>query len=191
MKRLKIPAVLRTILAMAAASLIAVEQSVPARCDPNVLRAVMNGDLRSLDPLWTIAPQTRIHAYMVYDTLLGTDEQSKPQPQMADRWTESFDHLTYTFTLRDNLRFSDGAPVTPADVIASFRRWMLVDSGGQYVAEVLASAEQTGSNSFMLRLKEPFPQLIRAISKPSAVPMFVMPARLIDGLPASKQLTDP
>ena len=40
----------------------------------STLRAVMNGDLRSLDPLWTIAPQTRIHAYMVYDTLFGTDE---------------------------------------------------------------------------------------------------------------------
>lgn len=176
---------------IAATALFALGQPAPARADPTVLRAVMNGDLRSLDPLWTIAPQTRIHAYMVYDTLLGTDEHANPRPQMVDRWTESPHHLTYGFTLRENLRFSDGAPVTPADVIASLRRWMLVDSGGQYIAEVLAAAEQTGPDSFSLRLKEPFPQLIRAISKPSAVPTFIMPARLIDGLPASKQLTDP
>ena len=166
-------------------------QTAPGMADTTVVRAVMNGDLRSLDPLWTIAPQTRIHAYMVYDTLLSTDAQARPQPQMADSWTESPDHLTWTFTLRDNLRFSDGVPVTPLDAIASLRRWMVVDSGGQYIAELLAALEQTGPNTFAMRLKEPFPQLIRALGKSSAVPTFVMPARLIDGLPASKQLTDP
>ena len=80
-------AVLRSALVASAASLIVLGEPAPARSDPSVLRAVMNGDLRSLDPLWTIAPQTRIHAYMVYDTLLGTDEHSNPQPQMVDRWT--------------------------------------------------------------------------------------------------------
>ncbi len=191
MRRMNVRTIARSTLAAAVTAFLALGQPTPARSDPTVLRAVMNGDLRSLDPLWTIAPQTRIHAYMVYDTLLASDEQSKPQPQMVDSWTESPDRLSYTFTLRDNLRFSDGTPVTPADAIASLRRWMLVDSGGQYIAEVLTSLEQTGARGFTLRLKEPFPQLIPALSKPSAVPTFVMPARLIDGLPSSKQLTDP
>ena len=173
------------------AGLMMMSLASTAKADTTVLRAVMNGDLRSLDPLWTIAPQTRIHAYMVYDTLLGTDAQGKTQPQMADSWTISPDRLTYTFKLRDRLAFSDGAPVTPADVIASLRRWMLVDSGGQYIAETLAALEQTGPESVTIRLKEPFPQLLAALSKPSAVPTFIMPARLIDGLPTNKQLTDP
>ncbi len=167
-------AVLRSLLVATLPAFAIVCLAPAAWCDPTVLRAVMNGDLRSLDPLWTIAPQTRIHAYMVYDTLLGTDEHMRVQPQMADRWTESPDHLTYAFELRTNLRFSDGTPVTPADVIASLRRWMLVDSGGQYIAEVLASTEQTGPLGFTMRLKEPFPQLTRALGKPSAVPMFVI-----------------
>ncbi len=162
-----------------------------AQSNPVTIRAVMNGDLRSLDPLWTIAPQTRIHAYMVYDTLLGADDQLKIQPQMVDRWTESADRLTYTFTLRDKLTFSDGTPVTATDVIASLKRWMVVDSAGQYLAEYLAALEAPDANSFVIRLKEPFPQLIYSLGKPSAVPTFVFPARIIDGLPASKQLTDP
>ena len=163
----------------------------PARADKSVIRAVMNGDLRSIDPLWTIAPQTRVHAYMVYDTLFATDAQSRIQPQMVESWSESPDHLTWTFALRDNLRFSDGVPVTPLDAIASLRRWMLVDSSGQYIADVLAGMEQTGPKSFALRLKSPFPQMLRALGKPSAVPTFVMPARLIDGLPANKQIAEP
>ena len=155
------------------------------------VRAVMNGDLRSLDPLWTIAPQTRIHAYMVYDTLFGTDAQGISRPQMVDTWSVSDDKLTYRFKLRDGLRFSDGAPVTPTDVIASLKRWMVVDSAGQYIAEALAALEPDGDRGFAIKLKEAFPQLIYALGKPSAVPTFIFPARAIDGLPASKQLTDP
>ena len=168
-----------------------IRQPAWGQSDPTVLRAVMNGDLRSLDPLWTIAPQTRIHAYMVYDTLLGTDEQLQVQPQMVDSWSISEDKLTYIFKLRDALRFSDGAPVTATDVIASLKRWLVVDSAGQYFAQIATAIEAVGDNSFAIRLREPFPQLLYSLGKPSAVPTFIMPARIIDGLPASKQLTDP
>ena len=164
--------------------------AVPTHAE-SVVRAVMNGDLRSLDPLWTIAPQTRIHAYMVYDTLFGTDAEGKSQPQMVDTWTVSDDKLTYRFKLRDKLHFSDGAPVTATDVIASLKRWMLVDSAGQYIAQALAALEPDGDKGFVIKLKEPFPQLIFSLGKPSAVPTFIFPARIIDGLPANKQLTDP
>ncbi len=175
------------------AAILAVSPGAPSRAqsDGGVVRAVMNGDLRSLDPLWTIAPQTRIHAYMVYDTLFGTDEKGVPRPQMVDTWTASDDKLLYTFKLRPGLRFSDGAAVTSGDVIASLRRWMLVDSAGQYIAQALASLEPQGENGFAIRLKEPFPQLIFSLGKPSAVPTFIFPARVVEGLPPNKQLGDP
>jgi peptide/nickel transport system substrate-binding protein len=162
-----------------------------AQSNPGTIRAVMNGDLRSLDPLWTIAPQTRIHAYMVYDTLLGTDETMTVRPQMVDSWTVSADGLDYTFKLRPDLRFSDGVPVTSTDVIASLKRWMVVDSAGQYIAQSLASLDAVDASTFSLKLKEVFPQLISSLGKPSAVPTFIFPARVVDGLPANKQLTDP
>ena len=157
----------------------------------SVVRAVMNGDLRAVDPLWTIAPQTRIHAYMVYDTLFGTDAQGKPQPQMVDTWSVSDNKLTYRFKLRDGLRFSDGAAVTANDVIASLKRWFLVDSAGQYIVQALAALEPEGDKGFVIQLQEPFPQLIYSLGKPSAVPTFIFPARIVDGLPAGKAFTDP
>ncbi len=163
----------------------------PGLAKAQTIRAVMNGDLRSLDPLWTIAPQTRVHAYMVYDTLLGTDEAMQIRPQMVDRWTISDDRMVYTFTLRDRLAFSDGAPVTSADVVASLKRWMVVDSAGQYVAEALAALETLDAKTFVIRLNKPFPQLLYSLAKPSAVPTFIFPARVVDGLPANKQLADP
>jgi hypothetical protein len=44
------------------------------------------------------------------------DSELQPQPQMVGGWTASDDKLTYTFTLRNGLRFHDGQPVRAADV---------------------------------------------------------------------------
>ena len=116
---------------------------VPARAqiDPQPLRIVLAGELRSIDPDWTAAALTRYHAFMVYDTLLGLDATQTIRPQMADSWTESDDHLTYTFTLRDKLAFSDGSPVTAEDVLASWTRWAETDGAGQMINRVLAGLD--------------------------------------------------
>src|ERR1700759_2495858 len=84
--------------------------------------AVLHSDLRIIDPGFTTAYITRDHGYMVYDTLLATDANFNVQPQMAD-WKVSDDKLTYTFTLRDGLKWHDDAPVTAEDCVASLRRW--------------------------------------------------------------------
>src|SRR4029453_14475553 len=43
------------------------------------------------------------------------------EPWLAESWTESPDHRTYTLKLRQGIAFSDGVPFTSADVIFSFR----------------------------------------------------------------------
>ncbi len=60
---------------------------------------------------------------MVYDTLFAMDEKFQVKPQMVDKYEVSKDQLTYTFTLRDGLKFHDGQPVRSADCIASIDRW--------------------------------------------------------------------
>jgi len=56
----------------------------------------------------------------IYDTLLWTDASGRQLPWLASRVRRSSDGLTYTFELRDNVRWHDGRPLTPADV-ASLR----------------------------------------------------------------------
>src|SRR5260370_38282350 len=97
---------------------------------PKVLRIIPSADLRILDPIWTTADITRDYAYMGYDTLFALDGQAKPQPQMVETWTASDDRLTYDFTLRDGLRWHDGAPVRPVDSVAAPRRWLKRDVFG-------------------------------------------------------------
>src|ERR1700760_95893 len=95
-------------------------RSAPAQA--KTITAVMYSDLRTLDPIFTGAYITRDHGYMVYDTLLATDANFTIRPQMAD-WKISEDRLTYTFTLRDGLKWHDGSPVTAEDCVASLQRW--------------------------------------------------------------------
>ena len=129
------------------------------------ITAVMHSDLRVTDPILTTAYITRDHGYMVYDTLLATDSNFKIQPQMAD-WKVSDDKLTYTFTLRDGLKWHDGAPVTAEDCVASLQRWGKRDGMGQKLMAFTASIEATDPKTITLKLKEPYGLVLESIGKP-------------------------
>ncbi|RCL15713.1 ABC transporter substrate-binding protein [Bacillus cereus] len=53
---------------------------------------------------------------VIFASLVSTDKQGKPIPELAEKWDVSSDQLTYTFHLRKNLKFSDGSPLTADDV---------------------------------------------------------------------------
>src|SRR5450756_2169041 len=152
------------------------------------ITAVMHSDLRIIDPLFTTAYITRDHGYMVYDTLLATDANFKIQPQMAD-WKVSDDKLTYTFTLRDGLKWHDGAPVTAEDCVASLKRWGKNDSMGQKLMDFTASIEPIDAKSFALKLKEPYGLVLDSIGKPSSFVPFMMPKRMAE-TPAGQQIKE-
>src|SRR5262249_32096560 len=82
-------------------------------------RVVMRSAVKATDPVWSGAYITRTFGYMIYDTLFAVDDKLQVKPQMVDKWSTSPDGLTWTFTLRDGLEFSDGQPVTSEDCIAS------------------------------------------------------------------------
>ena len=143
------------------------------------ITAVMHSDLRVIDPIMTTAYITRDHGYMVYDTLLATDSSFKIQPQMAD-WKVSDDKLTYTFTLRDGLKWHDGTPVTAEDCVASLQRWGKRDGMGQKLMDFTASLEATDAKTITLKLKEPYGLVLDLLGKPSSLVPFMMPKRLAE-----------
>lgn len=145
------------------------------------LRAVKHSALRVLDPIMTTAYMSRNHGYMIFDTLYALDENLVPQPQMVESHTVSEDGLIYTFTLRDGLRFHDGADVTGADVAASIARWGERDSMGQVLMTIVESMQQGAApNEFVMTLKEPYGLVIDSLAKPSSNVPFIMPQRLAE-----------
>src|SRR6476660_8802203 len=167
-----------SVLALSAALL-----SAPS--DAKTITAVMHSDLRVIEPGFTTAYITRDHGYMVYDTLLATDSNFKIQPQMAD-WKVSDDKLTYTFTLRDGLKWHDGAPVTAEDCVASLRRWGRNDGMGQKLMDFTASLEATDVKTITLKLKEPYGLVLESIGKPSSLVPFMMPKRMAETPPGQQ-----
>ncbi len=157
-----------------------------AMAQEKVITAVMHSGLRVTDPVITTAHIVRNHAYMIYDVLIAVDEDFTPRPQMAD-WTISDDKLTYTFTLRDGLKFHDGAPVTAEDAVASLKRWGQKDSGGQLIFDVTDSLSAADDKTLVWQLKEPYAPLIETLAKMSALPPFIMPAS-VAATPASESI---
>ena len=138
----------RPTIASAALSVLALSAALTSQAFAagKTITAVMHSDLRVIDPGFTTAYITRDHGYMVYDTLLATDSSFKIQPQMAD-WKVCDDKLTYTFTLRDGLKWHDGAPVTAEDCVASLKRWGKHDGMGQKLMDFTASIEPTDAKT--------------------------------------------
>ena len=148
--------------------------ATPALAQQKVLRATMHADVRTLDPIWTTQVIAGIHGMMVYDTLFATDFNLQTQPQMVEKWAVSADKKTYTFTLREGLRFSDGTPVGPKDAIASVRRWAARDGGGRQLMAYTDAINPLDDRTFEWKLKEPYGLIIDLLGKPDTSIPFIM-----------------
>src|ERR1700733_11177876 len=102
-----------------------------ARAATKAMTVVLESEVTILDPHYITATITRTFGLHVFDTLFAMNEKGEIKPQMVDSWQTSADKLTWTFTLRDGLKFHDGSPVTAADVVASLKRWSVRDPLGK------------------------------------------------------------
>jgi peptide/nickel transport system substrate-binding protein len=139
---------------------------------------VAHSDVKVLDPIWTTAFITRNHGYMIYDVLFAKDAHGEIKPQMVDKYEVSPDKLTWTFTLRSGLEWSDGKPVTAEDCVASIKRWGARDALGQQLMAATAELKPLDPQSFQLSLKAPFGLVLEALGKPSSNVPFMMPKRV-------------
>src|SRR2546423_1539137 len=164
-----------------------VTRAQPSRA--RTIRAVMQGDLRSLDPIWTTANITAYHGAMIYDTLFALDEQMRPQPQMVGKWGLSDDKLTYTFELRDGLKFHDGAAVTADDVVTSIRRWAVRDGAGQHMMARVKDLSKKDDKTFVIALKEPYGLMLDVMAKTATPLLYIMPKKIAETDP-NQQITE-
>ncbi|KPQ21440.1 ABC transporter substrate-binding protein [Halomonas sp. HL-93] len=86
-------------------------------------------------------------------TLLSRGRDLSPQPQVATDWSLSEDRLTWTLTLRDDIRFADGTRLTADDVAFTFNA--AAEAGGRADLSALESAEAIDSQTVTLTLREP------------------------------------
>ena len=184
----------RQVLGGAAATAATIALDVPAihaKKSAGTIRFVAQADLKVLDPVWTTGYITRNHGYLVYDTLFGTDERQQVKPQMVDHSTVSADGMkyTFTFTLRDGLRWHDGQPVRSEDCVESLKRWGKRDRFGGLLMAHTGKIASVDRKTFTLELAERFGPVLDALGKPSSNVPFMMPARIAATAP-DKQIKE-
>ncbi|NJL45338.1 MAG: ABC transporter substrate-binding protein [Leptolyngbyaceae cyanobacterium SM2_3_12] len=101
-------------------------------------------------------------------TLLKRDADLNIVNDLATDYTVSEDGLTWTVTIRDDVVFSDGEPLTAADVAYTFNR--AAESGGLTDVTVLAEAIARDDTTVELRLKEPQSTFINRLITLGIVP---------------------
>ena len=143
-----------------------------------VLRFVPQANLSSLDAVAGTQYVVRNASLLIWDTLFGVDSNVNPKPQMVEGYDLSPDKLTWTFKLREGLRFHDGEPVLSRDVTASLGRWMVRDTMGQRIKASLAAMEAVDDRTVRLRLTKPFPKMLFALGKGNAPTPEIMPERI-------------
>lgn len=149
-------------------------------CAGPTLRVAPHAELKILDPIWTTAYITRNHGYLVYDTLFAMNENFEPQPQMVDTWTVSKDKKTWTFTLREGLKWHDGKNVTASDCIASLQRWAKRDGTGQQLFHNIARLTAVDAKTISMSLHAPNEYVLEILAKASSNVPFMMPKHIAE-----------
>ena len=185
----------RTVLegGLAAAAIVASPAIARAQGKPtaaNTVRAVFHGDIPTYDPIWTTANMSAYHGAMVYDTLFGIDGNQVPQPQMVGKYGVSDDKLTWTFELRDGLKWTDGTDVTTADVIPSLKRWAVRDGGGQHMMLRVKDIAAKDAKTFQIVLKEKYGLVLDVLAKTSTPLCYIMRKKEAETDPMQRNRTE-
>jgi len=156
--------------------------------DPTVLRRGNGGDPQTLDP----ARAEDVHSFNVladlYEGLVALDAGGNIVAGVAASWNRSADGLVHTFLLRDDARWSDGAPVVAADFVAGMRRSVSPETGSGYSfmlypirnAEAIARGElpvtalgvaAPDERTLIIELQSPAPYFYSVLTMPIAYPL--------------------
>jgi len=114
------------------------------------------------DPARAFNPTSGMVNRVAYDTLVTFPDGDAGEilPQLATSWTVSDDGLTYTFTLREGVRFSNGEPLTADDVVFSYRRLKNVKAQPSFQADPIVAIEALDERTVAITLTATRPSFL-------------------------------
>ena len=175
----------RRLLSMALFGMLVLAVPLSAIAAGKLNRGIGN-DPDSLDPHKAIGTSASILIYDLFEGLVSVDARGEIAPGAASDWKVDPTQTIYTFTLRPNLKWSDGAPLTAADFEYSMRRLMLPETAARYASFLYpirnARAVNTGkapveslgvravdARTLRIELETPAPQLTELLTSVGAV----------------------
>ena len=95
----------------------------------------------------------------------GSDPELKPM--VAESWEASDGQKTFTFTLRDDVKFADGTPLTAKDVVFSFERLRNLKGAPAYRLDGVETIEAPDDQTVVMTTTDPMPGLPAALASTS------------------------
>lgn len=116
----------------------------------------LGSDIVKLDPAFAYDFTTNPVVNQITEGLLTFDTDNQLVPQLASSW-EVVDDVTYKYTIRNDVKFSDGTPMTMEDVLFSLERTRDPENASylQWMFAPVASIEQTGDWELTVTLSQP------------------------------------
>lgn len=154
----------------------------------NTLRLSLPGEPETLDPH---RYNLRLEETLLNELFMGLttfDAKGQIAPGAALAWATSEDGLTWTFTLREDMHWSDGEPLNAHDFVYSFRRLQDPNTAASlaYFMHMLKNAAAINSgdmpvedlgvhaiddHTLQLTLEKPYPFLLERLLYPTAYPV--------------------
>ncbi|HEU4808602.1 MAG TPA: ABC transporter substrate-binding protein [Homoserinimonas sp.] len=139
---------------------------------------VLGFDPETLNPGLTTSNDTAFIVAQVFEALVWSDADGKPQPLLAESWEVSDDELTYTFSLRDGVTWHDGEPFTSADVKWTFETGLENNARAQTALKHVAAIDTPDDLTVVITLDTPqaaFLTQMKVFDTP------IMPKHVYDG----------
>ena len=96
--------------------------------DDQVFTIGMTNEVDSFNPFNGIEAESYEAWALMYDYMISySDKDMSPQPSLATSWDTSDDGLTWTFHIRDDVKWTDGEPLTANDIAYTLNR--ILDGG--------------------------------------------------------------
>src|SRR5205085_3145054 len=118
----------------------------------------------SLSPSWIDPAETSglitpyMLLYAIHDALVKPMPDKAFSPSLAEAWQASEDGLSYDFTLRRDIAFHNGDPVTAEDVKFSYQRYR--GASHDLMSSRVAAIETPDPQHVRFRLKAPWPDFL-------------------------------
>jgi len=141
--------------------------------DANTLVYAAQRDPFTPDPhVTTLVVADALVAWNVYEGLVGYKPGSvEIAPALATSWKVSADGRTYTFQLREGVKFHDGTSLDAQAVVRNIERLKALNLGRARYVDPVVSARATSPREVVIQLKEPYAYFLQNLPRV----MFICP----------------
>jgi peptide/nickel transport system substrate-binding protein len=148
-----------------------------AQAHAATFRLGVASDALTVDPIASSDNPSIWTELLIYDQLVRPSKDgTKLEPGIAESWTVSPDGKEFRFKLRD-AKFSDGAPVTAADVAFSLKRAAGEKSEWGRFFRPITSYEVVDDHNIVMKLDKPFTPILNNLAMFSAS---ILPQKLVE-----------